>query len=164
MSDIIYHKHHLLPTHDGGTDDPHNIVKVNIPLHIMLHKIRWQELGQWQDEIAYKALSGQIDSQEILAMANAARRGIPLSEETRKKISNKLKGRKRPRQSQQMKNQEYRRKTYEVIYPNGNVEVVIGLVEFCKKNNINAANLCQVAKGKKTHANGFRCKEIINGC
>ena len=32
MNDIIWHTHHIIPKHMDGTDDPKNLIKVNIPI------------------------------------------------------------------------------------------------------------------------------------
>ncbi len=50
----------------GGSDDPSNLVEVTIEEHANLHKQLWEELGHWQDKVAWLALSNQITSPEIL--------------------------------------------------------------------------------------------------
>jgi hypothetical protein len=63
-------------------------VKVNIPLHAMLHKILWEEHGKIEDKIAYEMLSGQITVAEATKtiqknyMSNRV-----ISEETLQKMS-----------------------------------------------------------------------------
>ena len=103
---IIYHKHHIVPRHMGGTDDSKNLIKVNTALHAFLHKLLWEEHGNQYDFIAWKCLSGQITNEEanILATKNANtgkhpwnkgktglqksyRKGVPRTEEEKKKIS-----------------------------------------------------------------------------
>lgn len=67
---MIFHKHHIVPKHAGGTDDPSNIIKVNIPMHIFLHKLRWEELGDKYDYIAYSCLEGQMLTDEASIAAS----------------------------------------------------------------------------------------------
>lgn len=50
----------------GGTDDPDNLVEVTIEEHARLHKQLWEDLGHWQDHIAWKMLSGQISVAEAI--------------------------------------------------------------------------------------------------
>lgn len=143
----------------GGTNNSDNIIRVNIAMHAFLHKCLYEEYGNWQDEVAWKALSGQITTAEanILATKNSNTGKIPWN----KGLPSPTRGMKRPEHSKFLsKGQPHKKKKYEVIHPNGKIEIVIGLIEFCKKYNINASNLCQVAKGKKQHANGFKAKEI----
>lgn len=66
---INYHLHHLVPKHAGGTDDPSNLVKVNVAMHVFLHWLRYKEIGDKWDKIAYEALEGQITSVEATAQA-----------------------------------------------------------------------------------------------
>ena len=79
-------------------------------------------------------------------------RGIPRSQEVRDKISKAKKG-KFVAQPNQMK-------TYEVITPNGEVLIIKGLNEFCKNEEIDASNMCNVAKGKFKQHKGYKCKLI----
>lgn len=49
----------------GGTDDPANLIELTIEEHAEAHRLLWETHGRWQDEVAWKALSGQIDASEI---------------------------------------------------------------------------------------------------
>lgn len=53
---IIWHYHHLIPKHEGGTDDKSNLLKCNIAMHAFLHHLRFLETGKWQDKLAYEGL------------------------------------------------------------------------------------------------------------
>jgi general stress protein YciG len=66
---INYHTHHLVPKHAGGTDDPSNLVRVNVAMHAFLHKLRYKETGDTWDKIAYEALEGQITHAEATSQA-----------------------------------------------------------------------------------------------
>jgi hypothetical protein len=68
---IYWHKHHLVPRHAGGSDDPSNIIKVNTTLHAFLHKQLYEEHGRWQDKIAYECLSGHINNEEAIRQAQS---------------------------------------------------------------------------------------------
>ena len=56
----IYHYHHIIPKHMGGTDDPSNIIKLTIAEHAEAHRKLFEEHGSKFDYIAYMALSNQI--------------------------------------------------------------------------------------------------------
>jgi len=91
----IYHKHHIIPKHMGGTDDPSNLVYVTVEQHANLHKQLWEEFGHWQDELAYKGLAKLISHNEAtLIAATKANLGKIFSEEHRRNISEALKGQK----------------------------------------------------------------------
>lgn len=71
------HKHHIIPKHMGGTDDPENLVELTIEEHAEAHKILYEEYGKWQDRLAWRALSGQIGKEEIIKelLSNAGKLG-----------------------------------------------------------------------------------------
>jgi hypothetical protein len=85
---IYFHKHHLIPKHAGGTNDPSNIIKVNTALHAFLHKQLYEEYGRWQDKIAYECLSGQISNEEATKQAQKHyMTNRVISDETRQKYA-----------------------------------------------------------------------------
>lgn len=72
----LKHKHHIIPKHAGGTDDPNNLVELTVTEHAETHRILFEKYGRWQDKIAWKTLSGQIGLDEALQEARgAANRG-----------------------------------------------------------------------------------------
>jgi hypothetical protein len=70
---MIKHKHHIIPRHAGGTDDPENLIELTISEHAEAHRLLFEEYGRWQDEVAWKALSGQIATAEINQIKNSER-------------------------------------------------------------------------------------------
>ena len=60
------HKHHIIPRHQGGSDDPSNLVELTIEEHAAAHKKLWEEYGREEDRLAYMGLSGMIDKEEII--------------------------------------------------------------------------------------------------
>jgi hypothetical protein len=92
---IYYHKHHIIPKHMGGTDEPENIVEITIEEHANIHKQLWEDLGHWQDEVAYRMLSGQISAYEATIQAiKKTQTGRKHSEKERKIRSEYAKNRK----------------------------------------------------------------------
>ena len=45
---MITHKHHIIPKHIGGTDDPSNLIELIIPEHAEAHRKLYEEYGRWQ--------------------------------------------------------------------------------------------------------------------
>lgn len=107
------HKHHIVPKHMGGTDDSSNLIELSVEEHAEAHRELYEKYGSVYDFVAWKALSGQITSDEARRLATvatwtgrnhteetkekirAARERQPMfprSEETKKKISDSLKG------------------------------------------------------------------------
>ncbi len=66
MSKTIYHRHHIIPRHAGGTDDPSNIVELTIEEHAEAHRLLYEEHGHWEDKVAWLGLSGKIGKDEII--------------------------------------------------------------------------------------------------
>lgn len=62
----IYHTHHIVPRHMGGTDDSSNLIKLTIEEHAEAHRKLYEEHGHWQDKIAYQGLLKMIGRDEIL--------------------------------------------------------------------------------------------------
>ena len=53
------HKHHIIPKHAGGTDDPSNIVELTVEEHAEAHRKLYEKYGRWQDLSAWKGLTRQ---------------------------------------------------------------------------------------------------------
>jgi arginine deiminase len=72
------HKHHIIPKHMDGTDNPENLIELTIEEHAEAHRILYERHGRWQDNIAWRALSGQIGKEEILKelLSNAGKEGV----------------------------------------------------------------------------------------
>ena len=94
-NDKIYHKHHIIPKHMGGTDDPSNLVTLTIEEHAEAHRILFEKYGRWEDELAWKGLSEQISKDEILYRTYANKLGKKRPQEVTDKIVAKQKGQKR---------------------------------------------------------------------
>lgn len=106
---MIKHKHHIIPRHVGGTDDPSNLIELNIEEHAEAHRVLYETHGRIEDYYAWKGLSGQIGKDEILkqlAMSQKSkkkpdgfgekisefRKTFKYSEESKQKISESKKG------------------------------------------------------------------------
>lgn len=73
---MLKHKHHIIPKHAGGSDDPSNLIELTVEEHAEAHRLLYEEFGRWQDKIAWETLSGQIGKDEALTEARgAANRG-----------------------------------------------------------------------------------------
>jgi len=88
----IYHHHHIVPRHMGGSDDPSNIVKLTVKEHAQAHLDLYNKHGDERDLLAYRMLLGQVSTAEArLTLAK-----LPKKESHKKKISEALKGEKNP--------------------------------------------------------------------
>jgi len=88
----MIHKHHIVPKHMGGTDDPSNLIELTVEEHAKAHKNLFDQYGCWQDQVAYRTLSGQITSDEARRVAvSKTLKGMPKSDDHRKKLQANLK-------------------------------------------------------------------------
>ena len=101
MSESIYtHKHHIIPRHAGGSDDPSNLIELTTEEHALAHKKLFFIYGRPQDEWAYLGLSGAIGKDEIIRRMitrkgkDAGMYGVKHTEETKRKMSEAHKGNK----------------------------------------------------------------------
>lgn len=96
------HKHHIIPKHRGGTNDPSNLVEVSLTQHAMFHYCEWQLHKKRADYVAWKRLVGNLKDEElvhqklIMGGENGGRKvkelglGIfAMSKEQRSKVSKK---------------------------------------------------------------------------
>jgi hypothetical protein len=60
---IYLEKHHILPLHAGGTDEPSNLVRLTFSDHLIAHYIRWIVYREPGDRIAYQMMLGQPDEE-----------------------------------------------------------------------------------------------------
>lgn len=60
------HKHHIIPRHMGGTDDPSNLIELTVTEHAMAHLKLYEEYGKYEDLCAYLMLSGKNKDPEFI--------------------------------------------------------------------------------------------------
>ena len=60
----MIHRHHIIPKHMGGTDEPTNLIDLPYWAHIEVHKRLWEVYGKLEDKLAYCMLSGKTEEAE----------------------------------------------------------------------------------------------------
>jgi hypothetical protein len=63
---IIYHTHHIVPKHMGGTDDSTNLVRLTVEEHAQAHLELYEKYGDERDLVAHRMLLGQITKAEAI--------------------------------------------------------------------------------------------------
>lgn len=66
LGESMKHKHHIVPKHAGGTDDPTNIIELTVEEHAEAHRILYEKYGRKGDFWAWQGLSGRIGKDEIM--------------------------------------------------------------------------------------------------
>jgi len=101
------HKHHIVPRHMGGTDDPSNLIELTVEEHAEAHKALYEEHGHIEDYCAWKGLSGQIGKEEIVRLLMDPT-GRVHTEETKQKISEAHKGKSKHTEESKEKLRQFR--------------------------------------------------------
>jgi hypothetical protein len=87
----LKHIHHIIPKYLGGTDDLSNLIELTVEEHAEAHRLLYEQHGNWQDRVAWLALSGQIGKdeaiQEARGAANRGRKRTPEQLENMRKAS-----------------------------------------------------------------------------
>ena len=76
---IYYEKHHIVPKHMGGNNDPENLIKLDLRQHTLIHYILWRQHRNLGNEIAYKMKSGQTEEGNKLRLKLAVQNSIPIT-------------------------------------------------------------------------------------
>lgn len=96
-----FHRHHVIPRHLGGSNNPDNLVLLHPYDHAIAHFVRWKMFGTDGDAWAFNRLKAWLDDgaltvkgmhhsdeiKKIIGQRSAARPRNPHSEETKAKIS-----------------------------------------------------------------------------
>lgn len=90
----IKHKHHIIPKHAGGTDDPENIIELTIEEHAEAHRLLYEQYNRIQDKVAYMGLAKLATTDELVYILLSEGRKGPLNPMYGKPASNR--GVKRP--------------------------------------------------------------------
>jgi hypothetical protein len=51
-------------------------------------------------------------------------------------------------------------KTWEIIWPDGKLEIIENMGKFCRENSLSNSNMSSVASGSLKQHKGFKCKRL----
>lgn len=106
-----------------------------------------------------RGIKRKPSSPEHIQRRVASRRGYRHSDETRIKIGAANRGRKPSRAAKEAHFAAVS-KTWRVIDPAGNEQIIIGLEGFCRENGLCAVSMANVAKGKQHQHKGWECYRV----
>jgi hypothetical protein len=89
---IIYHTHHIVPKHMGGTDDSTNLVRLTVEEHAQAHLELYEKYGDERDLVAHRMLLGQITKAEAIKIIQK----LPKTERWKKTMSERNSGEGNP--------------------------------------------------------------------
>lgn len=163
------HKHHIIPKHMGGSDDPSNIVLLTVEEHAEAHRLLYEKYGKKQDEIAWKGLLKLITKEErikqLSSLCGKKWKGRKHKPETIQKMSSVHKGNQYSKgipksEEQKRKMSEKKLKKWRIISPEGKELIVDNLPIFCKENNLTHSKMIYVQKTGYLHK-GFYCEKVV---
>lgn len=64
-------RHHIVPRHAGGSDDPINLTTLTPKEHLLAHRLLYKLYNRWQDRLAFNALAGKHPEARSLAQSLA---------------------------------------------------------------------------------------------
>lgn len=67
------HKHHIIPKHAGGTNNPSNFIELTIDEHAAAHKKLYEQYGRIQDKVAWMGLANLAPHAELMSELNSIR-------------------------------------------------------------------------------------------
>ena len=153
-------KHHLTPKHRGGTDAD-GLVEVTKTQHAMFHFCEYQLWGHWEDKVAWKALAGQMNQEEIseevkkqqYKKISEANKGVPKSEEHKKATgrANKV----------AYQNEELRKRCSETATKLRGKSIICNQTGVVYSSLAEAARCCNIHRGsiQRSLRNGTYCRK-----
>ena len=108
----LLERHHITPRHVGGTDEDENFTYLTHREHIIAHWLLWKIHKRDEDKSAWKLMKGMtywpirknaVVSAETRRKMSEAKKGKKRSAEARKRISEGKKGKKRGPHSEEAK-------------------------------------------------------------
>jgi hypothetical protein len=148
------HKHHIIPRHMGGTDDPSNLIELTPEEHAEAHRVLYEEHGHWQDRVAWIGLAGLATKAEHVAMllSEAGRKGGKLASRERKPYSewNLVKETNRKGANNPCA------KEYIITHPDGTTEQVKALKTWCESKGLKYNSFWNATVVYNREFNGYR--------
>jgi len=170
----IYHKHHIIPRHMGGTDDSSNLIELTIEEHAEAHRKLFEEYDRKEDYLAWMGLSGWMNKEQIIKeklslagkIGGSKLKGKSKTESHKQSLRESLIGYKQTEEHKaNVRNSLSGANSslssyYEFKDPAGNVYITKGLNDFCRKHNLSQGNMCGVAAGIRKQSKGWTCKKL----
>ena len=163
------HKHHIVPKHMGGTDDPSNLIELTPGEHAEAHRLLYEQHGHWQDYVAWQGLAqldANFDAAKESILAGSRKGGQTNIRQRKGKKWEEIFGAERAaelhrkyKSARQARGKTWTGKVYDVTHPDGTVERVEGLRQWCMDRGYNANAFANASlRGNKTHG-GFMVKQ-----
>jgi len=164
------HKHHIKPRYEKGSNEPENLVELTPTQHAMWHYAEWLRKGNWQDNLAFRVLTGRISQEESIREAvvesNKSRKGekrSPRSAKVRCKIREGMKSylANGGRPGKPPKSKGRKPKPVELLSPCKSYAFVFeSAVKAADALNLNPSAITKCARGVWKHTGGWEVRYI----
>jgi len=165
----MLHKHHIIPKHLGGTDDPSNLVELTVQEHAEAHRLLYERDGRWQDYVAWQGLAqldANFDAASESIKAGAKKGNATMVARRKGKTMEEFYG---PERTAEIKAKMYKDrkfgktwqgKLYEITHPDGTVEKVEGLRQWCLDRGYNPNNFGNACLRGSVTNGGFMVRRV----
>jgi len=145
------HKHHIIPRHVGGSDDPSNIAHLTPEEHAQAHKKLWEQYGRWQDYCAWQGLAKLSTDKEHHSLVMTERNKASWKNPTIR--AKRIAGIKKARG-----NDTRGCKKYKVTFPDGKTKTINSLKKFCEEIGLNHNSFWRATIGDSRAFKGYKAK------
>lgn len=165
----MLHKHHIIPKHLGGTDDPSNLVELTVQEHAEAHRLLYERDGRWQDYVAWQGLAqldANFDAASESIRAGAKKGNATMVARRKGKTMEEFYGAERTAEikAKMYKDRKFGKtwqgKLYEITHPDGTVEMVEGLRQWCLDRNYNPNNFGNACLRGSVTNGGFMVRRV----
>ena len=154
------HKHHIIPKHMGGTDEPSNLVELTPEEHAEAHRVLYEEHGHWQDYVAWQGLAKLATKEEHVHMllSEAGKKGGRMASRTRKPYSEWTFKNGRPEKGSQTGAKNNGAKEYLVTNPDGTTEQIKALKTWCESKGLKYNSFWNATIANNREFKGYKAK------
>ena len=145
------HKHHIIPRHAGGTDDPSNIIHLTPEQHADAHKKLWEQYGRWQDYCAWQGLAELSKDKEHISLMSREKNIASWKNPTIR--ANRIAGMKAARG-----NDTRGCRKYKITFPDGKSKTISSLKKFCEQQGLNYNSFWNATVGQSRAFKGYKAK------
>jgi hypothetical protein len=170
LNKSMLHKHHIIPRHMGGSDDPTNLVELTPAEHAEAHRLLYEQHGHWQDYVAWQGLAkldANFDAAKQAIIEGGRKGGQTNIRQRKGKKWEEIYGferaaeiRAKHKGTRKNTGKTWQGKLYEITHPDGTVEQVEGLRQWCLDKGYNPNNFGNACLRGSVTNGGFRVKKL----
>ena len=166
------HKHHVIPRHMGGSDDPSNLIELTPLEHAEAHRLLYEQHGHWQDYVAWQGLAKLTENFDAAkeSMIYGGRKGNKVSNNQWKdpvlkaqrvaKFKRSMEGKWNRNCLGRKGAENYAAQTYKITLPCGTIEIVKGLKLWCENNGLSYNTFYNMCIGRGRSHKGYTAVKI----